>query len=82
VEAVRGYGTEIIFCENNYLARKPMMEKVAQERGLLAIDTSEDRRVAIGHAGIGMEIIDVMPDVETVIVPVIRIAAGRGTRRA
>ncbi len=32
VEAIRGYGTEIVFCENNYLARRPMMEKVARER--------------------------------------------------
>ncbi len=69
IEAIRGYGTEIVFCENNYLARKPMMEKVARERGMLLIDTSEDRRVAIGHAGIGIEILDDMPDVETVIVP-------------
>ena len=69
VEAIRGYGTEIVFCENNYLARRPMMEKVARERGLLLIDSTEDRRVATGHAGIGMEILDDMPDVETVIVP-------------
>lgn len=70
IDAIRRYGTEIVFCENNYLARKPMMEKVARERGLLLIDTSEDRRVPVGHAGIGMEILDDMPEVETVIVPV------------
>ncbi len=69
IEAIRGYGTEIVFCESNYSARKPMMEKVARERGMHLIDTSEDRRVAAGHAGIGMEILDDMPDVETVIVP-------------
>jgi threonine dehydratase len=69
VEAIRGYGTEIVFCEDSYAARKPMMEKVAGERGLLAINTAEDRRVAAGHAGIGMEIMDDMPDVDTVIVP-------------
>ncbi len=69
IEAIRGYGTEIVFCENRYSARKPMMEKVARERGMHVINTAEDRRVATGHAGIGMEILDDMPDVETVIVP-------------
>lgn len=69
VEAVRGYGTEIVFCEDNYLARKPVMEKVARERGMVPINTAEDRRVPIGHAGVGMEILDDMPDAETVIVP-------------
>ena len=46
-----------------------LKEKSSVERGLLLIDTAEDRRVATGHAGIGMEILDDMPDVETVIVP-------------
>ncbi len=69
IEAIRGYGTEIVFCENDYLAREPMMEKVARERGLLAINTAEDRRVSVGHSSIGMEILDDMPDVGTVIVP-------------
>ena len=69
IEAIRGYGTEIVFCENRYSARKPMMEKIARERGMHVINTAEDRRVAIGHAGIGLEILDDMPDVETVIVP-------------
>jgi len=69
IEAIRGYGTEIVFCEADYLSRKPMMEKVARERGLLAINTAEDRRVSVGHSSIGMEILDDIPDVETVIVP-------------
>ncbi len=69
VEAIRGYGTEIVFCEDSYAARRPVMEKVAGDRGLRAINTAEDRRVATGHAGIGMEIMDDMPDVDTVIVP-------------
>ncbi|MFQ5693871.1 MAG: pyridoxal-phosphate dependent enzyme, partial [Nitrospinota bacterium] len=69
IEAVRGYGSEVVFCENDYLARKPRMFEVARERGMLAIDTSEDRRVPIGHASVGMEILDEAPDVATVVVP-------------
>ena len=69
VEAVRGYGIEIVFCEDNYLARKPVMEKVAREREMIPINTAEDRRVAVGHAGVGMEILDDMPDAQAVIVP-------------
>ncbi|MBI1725129.1 MAG: pyridoxal-phosphate dependent enzyme, partial [Candidatus Tectomicrobia bacterium] len=69
VEAVRRYGGEVVFCEDDYMARKPKMREVAGERGMLAIDTSEDRRTPIGHASIGMEILDDMPDVETVVCP-------------
>jgi threonine dehydratase len=36
---------------------------------MVVIDTSEDRRTSIGHASIGMEILDDMPDVSTVVVP-------------
>lgn len=69
VEAVRRYGGEVVFCEDDYMARKPRMREVAAERGMLAVDTSEDRRTPIGHASIGMEILDDMPDVETVVCP-------------
>jgi threonine dehydratase len=69
VEAVRRYGGEVVFCENDYMSRKPKMREVAQERGMIVVDTSEDRRTPIGHASIGMEILDDMPDVETVVCP-------------
>lgn len=69
-EAIQGYGAELVFCENDFLARAPKVEEVARERGIVPLDTMEDRRVAAGHGSIGLEIIEDVPDVDTVIVPV------------
>lgn len=69
VEAVRGFGGEVVFCENDYLARQPKVEEISRERGMVAVDT-EGREAMIGHSSLGLEIIEDMPDVETVVTPV------------
>ncbi|MBI4540476.1 MAG: pyridoxal-phosphate dependent enzyme [Gemmatimonadetes bacterium] len=70
VEAIRGYGADLVFCEDSFLARRPKVDEVARDRGMVPLDTMEDRRVAVGHASIGLEILEDLPDVEAVIVPV------------
>lgn len=70
VEATRGYGAEVVFCGNDALSRQPMVEKIGRERGMTAIDTWEERPIAMGHGSIGLEIVEDMPAVETVLVPV------------
>ena len=69
VEAVRRYGTEVVFCANDYLARQPKVEEVAAERGMIAFDAEEDRRAVVGHSGVGTEILEQMPEVETIVAP-------------
>jgi len=70
VEATRGYGAEVFFCGNDALSRQPTVEKIGRERGMTAIDTWEERPIAMGHGSIGLEIVEEMPAVETVLVPV------------
>ncbi|MET4698061.1 threonine dehydratase [Constrictibacter sp. MBR-5] len=70
VEATRGYGAEVVFCGNDALSRQPTVEKIGRERGMTAIDTWEERPIAMGHGSIGLEIVEDMPLVETVLVPV------------
>ena len=65
VEAIRGHGAEVVFCENSFLARAPKVAEVAREWGMVPLDTMEDRRVAVGHASIGLEILEDVPDVES-----------------
>lgn len=81
VEATRGYGTEVVFCGEDALARQPAVERIAAERGMTPIDTWEDQRGTRGHASIGLEILEQMPGVETVLVPVSSggVAAGVAT---
>ena len=70
VEATRGYGAEVVFSENDYAKRQPMVEETARARGMIPINIQTDRRVPIGHSSIGLEILEDLPGVETVIVPI------------
>jgi threonine dehydratase len=70
VEQVRRYGAEIVFCGVNPLARQPTVETLARERGMTAIDTWEDPAIVLGHASIGLEILEQLEETETVLVPV------------
>jgi threonine dehydratase len=69
VEAVRGFGGEVVFCDNEYLARQPKVEEISRERGMVAVDT-EGREAMIGHSSLALEIIEDMPNVDTVVTPV------------
>lgn len=81
VEATRAHGAEVFFSGLDALARQPTVERVARERGWLAIDTWEEVPIIPGHATIGLEILEQMPDVEQVLVPVSSggVAAGVAT---
>ncbi len=70
VEQTRGYGAEVVFCGTDALARQPEVERIAEERGMTAIDNWEFPPIVAGHASIGLEIVEDCPDVETVLVPV------------
>ena len=43
--------------------------EMIKKKNMIAIDTTEDRRVPIAHGSIGMEILEDLEDVETVLVP-------------
>jgi len=70
VEATRAHGAEVVFCGTDAAARQPTVRRVAEARGMTAIDTWEERAIPAGHGTIGLEILDQCPDVERVLVPV------------
>ncbi len=80
VAATKGYGAEVVFCGEDALGRQPAVERIAEERGMTAIDTWEEPMGTTGHGSLGLEIAEDMPDVETVLVPVSSggVAAGVG----
>lgn len=69
VAATRDHGAEVIFC-NDALGRQPMVEDIAAQRGMTAIDTWEEYWITAGHASLGMEICEDADGVEQVLVPV------------
>ncbi|MEI6151130.1 MAG: pyridoxal-phosphate dependent enzyme [Chitinophagia bacterium] len=70
VDAVIGYGAEVIICESNQAAREAALEKIVAETGAEFIHPYDDYRVITGQATCVKELIEEVPDLEIVITPV------------
>ena len=70
IKGTEGYGAEVYLCGTDAGARQDIVEQVADDRGMSAINTWEERPITVGHASIGLEIIEDFPEVEQVLVPV------------
>lgn len=70
VEATRGYGAEVILYGANFDEAKAKCEEISQTTGETYIPPYDDRHVMAGQGTIGLEILDEVWDVDTVVVPV------------
>lgn len=70
IQGTEGYGAEVFLCGTDASARQGVVEQLAADRGMTAINTWEERPITAGHASIGLEIIEDCPDVQQVLVPV------------
>lgn len=68
-QATRDHGAEIVFCDDAF-DRQSMVERIAKERGMTAIDTWEEYWITAGHASLGIEIAEDFEDMYQVLVPV------------
>jgi threonine dehydratase len=69
VEAIRGYGAEPMFSENME-GVFDAMEAYRIEHGLTFVSPFSDPAIIAGQGVVGLEILEDMPDVENVIVPI------------
>ncbi|MEJ2005083.1 MAG: pyridoxal-phosphate dependent enzyme [Cyclobacteriaceae bacterium] len=58
IEAVKGYGAEIIFCESTLQARESTVEKVIRDKGALFIHPYNDERIITGQATASLELFE------------------------
>ena len=70
VDAVRGYGANVIICESNQAAREAALEKIVVETGAEFIHPYDDYRVITGQATCVKELIEEVPSLDVVITPV------------
>ncbi len=68
VDAVRGYGAEIIFCPQE--KRPQVCEQVLQQRGGVFIHPFEHPDVIAGQGTASLELLEQVPDLDIVITPV------------
>lgn len=69
VEAVRGYGAEIVFHDDRPTLFD-RLHRVREERSMTFVHPFDDPVVLAGAGTTGLEIVEQMPDVDVVVVPV------------
>src|SRR5687767_12968147 len=70
VDAVKGYGAEIFFCEPNQHAREKKLQEVVEKKGAEFIHPYNDHRVITGQATASKELIEEIPSLDFIITPV------------
>ena len=69
-EAVRGYGAELHLHGRDYNEAEAKALAIGAERGLAFVHAFNDSHVIAGQGTLGLEILEDIPDVDTVVVPV------------
>lgn len=68
--AVKSYGGEIIECTPTLTARESTSKKVQEEKGATFVHPYNDIHVIMGNASAGMELLEIHPELECIVVPV------------
>lgn len=69
VRASREYGAEVVLHGDAKAAFAKVLE-ISEERGMTFVHPFDDEEVVAGHGSCGLEIVDQVPDVHTIVVPV------------
>ncbi|MFC4011724.1 threonine/serine dehydratase [Nonomuraea purpurea] len=67
-DAIRGWGAEVVVVPPEQ--RESVAEKTAAERGLTLVPPYDHPAIIAGQGTVGLEIVEDLPDVEVVLVPV------------
>jgi threonine dehydratase len=70
VEGVKRLGGEVVIAGNSSSERYRQAQALAQEQGLAMVPPYESLDVIAGQGTCGLEILEELPDVETILVPV------------
>jgi threonine dehydratase len=70
VSATKGYGAEVILEGTNYDEASSKAKEIANKTGAILIHAFDDPQIIAGQGVIGLEILEEMPDVEEVYVPI------------
>ena len=70
VDAVKGYGAEITFCQPTQEAREATMKEIIDRTGAAFIHPYDNDRVITGQATCAKELIEEIPSLDAIIAPV------------
>ncbi len=70
VSATRAWGAEVILYGNNFDEALEEARRRERAEGLVFVHSFDDDAVIAGQGTIGLELLDQIPDLEAVVVPV------------
>ena len=70
VDGARGFGAEVVFEGTTSLHRRAKAEALAAERGLVMVPPFDHEWIIAGQGTLGLEILEQLPDVGTVLAPI------------
>ncbi len=68
-DAIAGYGAQITWCEPTQSAREATVERVVAETGAAFVHPSNEPLVIAGQGTIGLELLDDIPSLDLVLMP-------------
>ncbi len=70
VEATMGYGARVVLAGRDYDEAYAQASRLAAESGAVFVHAFDDPAVIAGQGTLGLELLEQLPDVDTVVVPV------------
>ena len=70
VEAVETYHSNVVFCENNPIARQEACEQISRDRDFLIVKPYDDYDVMAGQGTVAFEFLDQIPQLDAILVSV------------
>jgi threonine dehydratase len=70
LEAVRRYGGEVLLCEPTLAAREALAAQLVADSGAVFIHPYDDPRVIAGQGTIALELLEQVPDLDWLLLPV------------
>src|SRR5688500_888941 len=70
VAATRGYGAEIIFYDRMKDDRDAIARTIAEQRGMTLVPPYDDARIMAGAGTAALELVEAVPDLDAVLVPI------------
>jgi len=69
-QAIQGYNAELVFCTPTPTGRKETAERISKERNGVLVHPYDNYNVIAGQATIGLELLEEVPDLDYIIVPI------------
>ena len=70
IDAVKGYGGEIVFCEPTLAARESTLEEVVKKTGATFVHPYDNYNIIAGQGTAALELLEQAPDLDLVMAPI------------